>query len=147
MKSKFIKTVVLALIAIVGISVSINIPTFADDVCQSSASQTVKNAAGCNGGGDKLPIVVKNILIAIIGVSGLIAVIFIIIGGVQYMSSSGDPAKTKKAKDTILYACIGLAICALSFAIVNFTIDNIIKYNPEAYLPNSTENHIAFLYK
>ena len=38
------------------------------------------------------------------------------------MTSAGDTGKIEKAKKTILYACIGLAVCALSFAIVNWVI-------------------------
>ena len=45
------------------------------------------------------------------------------------MTSAGDPGKTKKAKDTILYAVIGLIICVLAFAIVNFVIGGIINSN------------------
>ncbi len=64
---------------------------------------------------------------AIIGVLGLAAVVIVILGGVQYMTSTGDAGKVKKAKDTILYGIIGLVICVLAFAIVNFVISNIIK--------------------
>ena len=99
----------------------------AGDVCSSSASSEVKEAAGCSGGSDDLPNVIVSILNVIIGVAGFISVIWIIIGGVNYMTSSGDPNKTKKARDTILYACIGLIICVLSFAIVNFVILNVLK--------------------
>ena len=42
------------------------------------------------------------------------------------MTSAGDPGKVKKAKDTILYGVIGLVVCVLAFAIVNFVIANII---------------------
>ena len=66
------------------------------------------------------------IINAVIGVLGLIAVVIVIIGGVQYMTSSGDAGKVKKAKDTILYGIIGLIICVLAFAIVNFVITNFI---------------------
>ena len=98
-----------------------------NDICDSkAASLKVKEAAGCSGSGD-LTAGVTHILNAIIGVIGLVAVIFIIIGGVNYMTSNGDPQKTKKAKDTILYATIGLIICALAFAIVNFVIGSILK--------------------
>lgn len=69
---------------------------------------------------------ITNILNAIIGVLGIVAVVVIIIGGVGYMTSSGDAGKVKKAKDTILYGIIGLIVVALSFAIVNFVIGNII---------------------
>lgn len=69
---------------------------------------------------------VQGIINAIIAVLGIVAVLVIILGGVQYMTSSGDSAKVKKAKDTILYGVIGLVICVLAFAIVNFVIMNII---------------------
>lgn len=69
---------------------------------------------------------ITTILNAIIGVLGIVAVIVIIIGGISYMTSAGDAGKVKKAKDTILYGVIGLIICALAFAIVNFVIGNII---------------------
>ena len=62
------------------------------------------------------------IINAVIGVLGLICVVVIILGGIQYMTSSGDSGKVKKAKDTILYGIIGLVICVLAFAIVNFVI-------------------------
>lgn len=69
---------------------------------------------------------VNNILNAVIGALGLVAVIVIIIGGVSYMTSGGDAGKVKTAKNTILYGVIGLVICVLAFAIVNFVITNII---------------------
>lgn len=42
------------------------------------------------------------------------------------MTSTGDAPKVKKARDTILYAVIGLAVCVLAFIIVNFVINNIL---------------------
>lgn len=125
MKSKIAKMSVPVLVTLSSIAGFVPVSAV-DDICNSSASDEVKDAAGCNGSGD-LNNVVVNILSAIIGVAGFIAVIWIIIGGVNYMTSSGDPSKTKKARDTILYACIGLIICVLSFVIVNFVILNILK--------------------
>ena len=65
---------------------------------------------------------IQNIISWVIGVLGLVCVVVMIIGGVNYMTSSGDAGKVKKAKDTILYGLIGLVVCVLSFAIVNFVI-------------------------
>ena len=110
-------------------TIAMSSPVFAAtdiDACKSLSSGSIAyDAAGCNNSSDQLPITIINILKVIIGISGLIAVIFIIIGGINYMTSSGEAAKIKKAKDTILYACIGLAICALSFAIANWAITTI----------------------
>ena len=78
------------------------------------------------GDGDGLPGTIINIINAVIGILGLVCVIVIILGGVQYMVSTGESSKVKKAKDTILYGVIGLVICVLAFAIVNFVIKNII---------------------
>ncbi|MBR3252695.1 hypothetical protein IKF84_01315 [Candidatus Saccharibacteria bacterium] len=69
---------------------------------------------------------IKNIINAVIGVLGIVCVVVIIIGGINYMTSSGDAGKVKKAKDTILYGVIGLVVCVLAFAIVNFVINNIL---------------------
>lgn len=66
------------------------------------------------------------IINGIITVLGIVAVVVVIIGGIRYMTSAGDAGKVKTAKDTILYGLIGLAIVALSFAIVNFVIVNIL---------------------
>ena len=68
---------------------------------------------------------IATILNYVIGILGIVAVGVIIIGGVTYMTSSGDASKVKKAKDTILYGVIGLIVVALAFAIVNFVITGI----------------------
>lgn len=79
--------------------------------------------------GDTFSSSFQGILNAIIGVLALVAVVVMIVGGVSYMTSSGDAGKVKKAKDTILYGLIGLVICVLAFAIVNFVISQIIGSN------------------
>lgn len=54
--------------------------------------------------------------------AGIIAVVVIIIAGYIYTTSAGDPAKTKRAKDAILYAVIGLVVIILAFTITQFVI-------------------------
>ena len=129
MKSKISKLVIAFIISILGISFLSFTPIAhaAGDVCnQSGVPEEVRNAAGCEGTSDDLPDLIVGILNAIIAISGIIAVIFVLIGGINYMTSAGDSAKLQKAKSTILYACIGMIIAVLSFAIVNFVIVNII---------------------
>lgn len=53
---------------------------------------------------------------------GAISVIMIIIGGLKYIMSSGDPANTTSARNTILYAIIGLVIAIAAQAIVLFVL-------------------------
>ncbi len=54
--------------------------------------------------------------------SGIIAVIMIVIGGIQYTTSNGNPGQAQKAKQTITYAAIGLAISVFAVAIVNLVV-------------------------
>jgi glucose uptake protein GlcU len=55
-------------------------------------------------------------------VVGALSVIMIIIGGFRYVVSGGDSANITTAKNTILYAVIGLVISMLAYAIINFVI-------------------------
>ncbi|MDO4979105.1 MAG: hypothetical protein Q4E47_03070 [Candidatus Saccharibacteria bacterium] len=57
---------------------------------------------------------------------GLVAVVMLIYGGVRYIISGGDAKKVTDAKNTILYAIIGLIISLLSYAIVNFILTSIL---------------------
>ena len=93
------------------------------NICNmENVTDEIKAASGCGGAVAGLDNVVLNIVQAVILVLGVVAVIFVVIGGVNYMTSAGDTQKVEKAKKTILYAVIGLAVCALSFAIVNWAI-------------------------
>jgi len=53
---------------------------------------------------------------------GALALLFIVIGAFRYIVSGGDPQKTSQAKDTIMYAAIGLLIAIGASVIVNFVI-------------------------
>lgn len=66
--------------------------------------------------------VVPKITNTLLTAAGIIAVIMIIVGGLMYSLSAGDSKKAGTAKDTILYAVIGLVITLLASAIVNFVL-------------------------
>jgi hypothetical protein len=50
--------------------------------------------------------------------STIMCVFYIIMGGINYINSNGDPAKTKAAQQTVTNAIIGLVVCFASFAIL-----------------------------
>lgn len=72
--------------------------------------------------GDDISVPIVALLNSVIGFLGVVALAFVIKGGFGYVTSTGDANKLKNAKDTILYACIGLIICALAFAIINWAV-------------------------
>lgn len=53
-------------------------------------------------------------------VTGIVAVIVIIIAGIQYAVSSGDAAKVTKAKNAIIYAVVGIVVVIMAYAITSF---------------------------
>jgi len=69
---------------------------------------------------------ISTILNVVFGVVGIVAVIMIIIGGVNYTMSQGDSQKIQKAKNTIMYGIIGLVVVLLAFAIVNFVLNGLL---------------------
>jgi len=66
---------------------------------------------------------VTNVLLFVIGA---ISVIMIIIGGLRYVLSGGDSGNVTAAKNTILYAVVGIIVAILAYAIVNFVISSFI---------------------
>jgi cytochrome bd-type quinol oxidase subunit 2 len=58
----------------------------------------------------------------ILFIVGALSVIMLIYGGLRYIISGGDSKKVTDAKNTIMYAIIGLIIAVLSYAIINFVI-------------------------
>jgi len=85
----------------------------ADGTCDDASGAAAKTAVG-----DYI-IAGVNILSILVGV---IAVVMIIIGGIKYITSNGDAGNVTGAKNTIMYALIGLIIVALSQVIVKFVL-------------------------
>ncbi|MEO6513583.1 MAG: hypothetical protein ABIR37_02725 [Candidatus Saccharimonadales bacterium] len=65
---------------------------------------------------------VKLVLGIVFSVVGALALLFITIGGFRYVLSQGDPQATSKAKNTILYALVGLVVAIVAQVIVTFVI-------------------------
>ena len=79
----------------------------------AQANSQVNNLFGSGG----VFTTISNILIFLVGA---VAVIMLIWGGLQYVISAGDQKRVESAKNTILYAIIGIVIAILAFAIVSF---------------------------
>lgn len=65
---------------------------------------------------------VKGIVNGILYFVGILSVIMLIWGGILYTTSSGDSNKVTTAKNTIMYAVIGLVVAIFAYAIVNFVL-------------------------
>lgn len=65
---------------------------------------------------------VINILLFIVGAG---AVIMLIIGGIRYVVSAGDQQAVANAKNTILYAIVGIVVAVLAYAAVQFVFETL----------------------
>jgi small-conductance mechanosensitive channel len=64
--------------------------------------------------------VVVNIIQLLMTLAGALAVIFVIIGGIQYITSTGDPGRTAKARSTITTSVLGILLLAFLYPIIGF---------------------------
>lgn len=131
-----IKTLFLSLSALVFIGMPVLAPAVAsaaDDQIQKAVCYGANNLiispnpnGSCPSDADQTN-KVNNILTQIINIFsvivGIIAVIMIIVGGFRYITSGGSSEKITAAKNTILYAIIGLVIVALAQIIVKFVLN------------------------
>ncbi|MFA4846220.1 MAG: pilin [Patescibacteria group bacterium] len=60
-----------------------------------------------------------NVIQILVTVAGLLAVIFFVVGGIGYITSSGNPEKLDSSKKTLVYSAIGLAITIGAFVLTN----------------------------
>ena len=96
----------------------------------ADASGIVKNgidascASACNTG-LKINTVFSSVTNLLIFLVGAISVIMIVIGGLRYVLSSGDSKAAADAKNTILYAVVGLVVAIAAYAIVSFVVTKV----------------------
>jgi heme/copper-type cytochrome/quinol oxidase subunit 2 len=89
--------------------------------CGGSGSTAVCKAAN----EDNANSLAKNIINTMLYIIGILAVIMIVFGAIRYTASAGDASRVKAAKETIMYAVVGLVVAIFAFAIVNFVVTRI----------------------
>ena len=84
-----------------------------------------KGGTTCTGGTSELQKLITKIINLISVAAGIVAVIMIVVGGFRYVTSGGKQESITGAKNTILYALIGLVIIALAQIVVHFVLGNV----------------------
>ncbi|NLA43326.1 hypothetical protein GX865_04220 [Candidatus Saccharibacteria bacterium] len=114
---------------IIGLSLLLSIfapsTIMAVDVLESACGQTGQKNAVCDASSDDVNGLIKNITNTMLFLLGATAVIAIIIGGFMYVTAAGDAGKVKTAKNTVMYAVIGLIVALLAWGIVSFTVTQV----------------------
>jgi hypothetical protein len=98
-------------------------------LCAGSNLQFTDNPGACDLSGGDATTSINNIVHSIVNILsaivGIVAVIMIIVGGFRYITSGGNDTSVTAAKNTILYAIIGLVVVALAQVIVRFTLNKL----------------------
>ncbi len=121
----------LLLVPLMALSVSVVAPSTSYAANCDASDLSITSGADCaqgNGqatdlfGGGSVFEKVTNILLFLVGA---ISVIMLIIGGIRYVISAGDQAQVTAAKNTILYAIVGIVVAFLAFAAVKFVTNSL----------------------
>lgn len=118
----------LLVVPLIALGVSLVVPAVQGGSTVAAFDQGINEGAGAAQGKDQSADLfgdqgifrtITNVLLFIIGA---IAVIMLIIGGIRYVVSGGDQNAVTGAKNTILYAIVGIVVAILAYAVVNFVL-------------------------
>ncbi len=101
-------------------------PDIQGSLCQGGGNVQLNGSPECStvtrGAESGLNEVITNIVNVLSLIVGIVAVVMIVVGGFRYITSGGDSGNVSGAKNTILYAIVGLIIVALAQFIVRFVL-------------------------
>ncbi|RWZ78382.1 MAG: hypothetical protein EOT05_01300 [Candidatus Microsaccharimonas sossegonensis] len=114
--------VLLAVVLVLGASIFLARTSFALTVFDgvNAAKGTGQPTELFGGGG-----IVTNITNFLLFIVGALSVIMLIVGGLRYVVSGGNSTAVTAAKNTVLYAIVGLVIAFLAYAAINFVINTL----------------------
>ncbi len=116
-------------IAVAGFGASVALadcanPASAKEALQCGANNGTNTPQNSTAAANSLNKTIGDIINVLSVVVGVIAVIMIIVAGLRYITSGGKQESVTGAKNTILYAVIGLVVVALAQIIVHFVLNN-----------------------
>jgi len=118
----------LLIVPALALGVSFVAPVFQPVTANAVFDQGLQNGADSSKGKDQQTDlfgdngIFKTITNVLLFIIGAISVIMLIIGGIRYVVSGGDSGAVTSAKNTILYAIVGIVVAILAYALVNFVI-------------------------
>lgn len=103
-----------------------NVPSVhADTVSDIRAGVTGVGGTGAKNQGGQIAVVIRVVVNILLFLIGAFAVIMIVIAGFRLVAANGDSNTVSSAKNTILYAVIGLVVAFLAYALVNFIVSQL----------------------
>ncbi|HWT55902.1 MAG TPA: pilin [Candidatus Microsaccharimonas sp.] len=126
-KNALLSVGVFSLLAIPVLAPAVAYADITSDLCSGSSFDTSGNGT-CNqdsNNGAGIDTILKKVIQIFSIIVGFVAVVMIIVGGIKYITSGGNDSSVAGAKNTIIYAVIGLIIVALSQVLVHYVLNNV----------------------
>ena len=124
MKRIFLAVLAIMTLGVAGVLFAPEATTvFADaksDVCAGIGSAA--GGGGCAESGPTVNTVINAVINILRWVVGIISVIMVIVGGFKYVTSGGDSSNVQSAKNTVIYALVGVIIVAISQTLIKFVL-------------------------
>lgn len=111
------KTIIFALVGLIIAVMGLVITA----IIQSEATNIAGSSDPFFGTGGVVTVVVDKLSFAV----GVAAVIMLIVGGLRFITSAGDPQSAKAARNTVLYAIIGMIVAFVAQLLVSFVLSKI----------------------
>ncbi|MEO7904848.1 MAG: hypothetical protein ABIR91_03585 [Candidatus Saccharimonadales bacterium] len=121
------------IVPVLALGVSVVAPALMPTTANAAFNQGVQDGANSAQGKDQQSDlfgtsgIFKTITNVLLFIIGAISVIMLIIGGIRYVVSAGDSSAVTGAKNTILYAIVGIVVALLAYALVNFVLTSFAK--------------------
>lgn len=123
---KTIRHLVLSLALVLGLTAAVAVPAVAHaDDSKNTVCSAINGGGGCdpdNSGGTSVNKVIGAVVNILSLAVGVVAVVMVVIAGFKYMTSGGDSSSIASAKNTLIYAIVGLVIASLAYVIVHFVL-------------------------
>ena len=97
-----------------------------DEICAGVGSAS--GASGCStpAGSPTVNSVINTVINIISAFVGVVAIIMIVFAGFRYVTSGGDSSKISSAKNTLIYAIVGIVVAALAQVIVRYVVTQVL---------------------
>lgn len=126
------KKLLLSLMLVLSMTLGMSGMAFAQGTTQAARDEVCTGVSGqfggsCGGGGTSISGIVKTAVNVLSWVAGIAAVIMVIVAGLRYITSGGEASSISSAKNTLLYAIIGLVVVALAQFLIKFVFGRVTK--------------------
>lgn len=101
------------------------IQVIAQDPSDAACSGLAVTGANCGEGESELTSTIQVVINILLFVIGVASVIMLVVGALRYTLSAGDAQAAASAKNTIIYAIIGIVVAVMAFLIASFIFDQV----------------------